>query len=196
MIGTRFLKSLRKSKRGVTVVEFGVVAPVLVMTLLGIFDLGHRAYLNSVLYGAVQKAGRDTSLETAAAQQVAIKAKIADQISPVLLGSVLTVTTTHTKSFTAVASGEPFTDANANGTRDALECFDDENGNGLYDTNAATSGLGGTDDVVTFRAVVTFNHIFPFPSMIGLPSNDQLVATTVIRNQPYSDAATIAQVCT
>ncbi len=186
---------VRRDKRAVTVTEFALIAPALLMTLLGIFDMSHRAYLNSVLYGAVQKAGRDSSLESAAAQQAAIKTKIEDQVRPVLLGSTLTITTKHTKSFAAVASGEPFTDTNANGARDAGECFDDENGNGSYDSSAEITGLGGTDDAVKFKAVISYNHIFPFPTLLGMPSSDQLIATTIIRNQPYGDSATIAQVC-
>jgi Flp pilus assembly protein TadG len=189
-------KKIRSNRDGLAITEFALIAPVLFMALLGIFDMGHRAYLNSVLYGAVQKAGRDSSLETGLAQQAAIKAKIEAQITPILLGSTVVITRVATKSFTAVAAGEPFTDGNGNGTRDAPECFDDENGDGVWNAVAGTTGLGGTDDVVTYKATVNFAHIFPFPSLIGASSNDRIVATTVLRNQPYGDDTAIRRICT
>ena len=46
---------LRSDKRGATAIEFGVVAPVLILTLLGLSDLGYRVYAQSILDGAMQK---------------------------------------------------------------------------------------------------------------------------------------------
>jgi Flp pilus assembly protein TadG len=176
--------------------EFALVSPFLFTVLLGIFDLGHRTYLNSVLYGAVQKAGRDSTLETAPAQAAAIKARIEDQVRPILLGSTVNITRIVTRSFTSAVGGEPFTDGNGNGTRQTGECFDDENGNGTWDSSTGAAGMGGTDDVVTLTATINYSHIFPFPSWIGGSNSDTLTAKTVLRNQPFGDAGIIARVCT
>ncbi len=189
--------SIFKNKNGATLMEFALVAPPLILTLMGIFDLGHRTYLNSVLYGAMQKAGRDSSLETGGAQLTAIDNKVRDAVSPVLLGSTFQpIIRRATKSFAAAQSGEPFTDINANGLRDALECFDDENGNGTWDSTAGTTGLGGTDDVITYQARINFQHVFPMPGLLGWPATDTLTATTVLRNQPYGERSEPTRVCT
>ncbi len=191
------MHSLFGNKRGATLMEFAMVAPPLILTLMGIFDLGHRTYLNSVLYGAMQKAGRDSSLETGAAQLIAIDNKVRDSVSPVLLGSTFQpMIRRATKSFTAVQSGEPFTDGNANGLRDAGECFDDENSNGAWDSSAGANGLGASDDVITYKARITFSHVFPMPGLLGWPANDTLTATTVLRNQPYGERSEPARICT
>ena len=57
------LDKLRSDKNGATIVEFAMVSPVLLLVLMGIFDLAFNLYLDAVLQGAMQKAGRDGSIE-------------------------------------------------------------------------------------------------------------------------------------
>jgi Flp pilus assembly protein TadG len=54
-----------------------------------------------------------------------------------------TITTQTFTSFSAVANGEPYTDANLNGVWDAGESFSDTNCNGVRDGPGAASGGGG-----------------------------------------------------
>ena len=176
--------------------EFTLVAPLLIVTLMALFDIGHTMYLRSVLYGAMQKAGRDNTLESGPAQMAAIDLRVRNAIAPVLTGGTLTVTRQATQSFTAAGGAEPLTDGNSNSTRDAGECFDDENGNGSWDSTAGVSGLGGTDDVVTYQAVVVLNHIFPMPGLLGWAPTQTLTASTVLRNQPYGDDSIPPSICT
>ena len=42
---------LRRDERGVTVVEFALLAPVLLVTLLGMFDMGYTMYAQTLLQG-------------------------------------------------------------------------------------------------------------------------------------------------
>jgi Flp pilus assembly protein TadG len=184
------------NRKGATALEFALIAPVMFMALMAIFDLGHGFYLRSVLYGAMQKAARDNTLETGSAQMAAIDNRVRNAVMPILTGGTLIVSRTATKSFTAAGGAEPFTDANANATRDAGECFDDENGNGSWDATAGSAGLGGTDSVVTYTATVAFNHLFPTPSLLGWAPVQTIKTVTVLRNQPYGDASPPTSICT
>lgn len=184
-----------RNRKGATALEFALVAPVMLMTIMAIFDLGHGFYLRSVLYGSMQKAARDNTLESGSAQMAAIDLKVRDAIMPILTGGSLNIDRTSTQSFTAAGGAEPFTDGNANNTRDPGECFDDENGNGAWDSTAGAAGLGGTDSVVTYTGTVSFNHIFPMPSLLGWAPVQTVKATTVLRNQPYGTSAPPASIC-
>ena len=50
-----FLAGLGGDRRGVTAVEFALIAPALMLILLGVFDAGYNLYAASVLNGATQK---------------------------------------------------------------------------------------------------------------------------------------------
>src|SRR3546814_3699813 len=49
---------------GNTIVEFAFVGPVLVLLLMGTLDVGHTLYMQAVLQGVMQKAARDSALES------------------------------------------------------------------------------------------------------------------------------------
>ena len=57
-------KRFAADTRGLTIIEFAIIAPTLLVLMMGTFDLGFRAYATSVLQGEVQKAARDATLET------------------------------------------------------------------------------------------------------------------------------------
>ena len=48
----------------------------------------------------------------------------------------------------AIGSGEPFVDANANGKWDTGENYTDSNSNGKYDSDIGATGYGGSGDVI------------------------------------------------
>src|SRR3546814_7855992 len=52
---------------GNTIVEFAFVGPVLVLLLMGTLDVGHTLYMQAVLQGVMQKAARDSALESGSA---------------------------------------------------------------------------------------------------------------------------------
>ena len=60
-----FRRSLAADAQGATVVEFAIVAPVLVLILMFLFDMGYYLYARAILGGEVQAAGRASALETA-----------------------------------------------------------------------------------------------------------------------------------
>src|SRR3546814_10575732 len=69
-------------QRGTAITEFGLIAPVFLLLMLGALDLAHTLYMQGVLQGVVQKAARDSTLESAQEEttQLAINQKIEDQV--------------------------------------------------------------------------------------------------------------------
>jgi Flp pilus assembly protein TadG len=68
MMGRRIwrrARQLRQDERGATIVEFALVAPVLLLSIMGICDIGYNIYTQALLRGAIQKAARDSTIEGA-----------------------------------------------------------------------------------------------------------------------------------
>ena len=197
MIAATF-KRWRRDDRGSAIVEFALVAPVLFTVIMAGMDLGYRGFINSTLQGAVQKAARDATLETGASQLTAIDTKVRNIVKPVVDNGTFTFNRRYHAGFTTAAQAESFTDTNANGIRNAGECFQDENGNLNWDADAGRSGLGGSRDVVVYTASVSYPRLFPMFGLLGWPSTQVVTATTVLRNQPFGAQATniVQVICT
>lgn len=62
---SRSLRHLRRDQAGATIVEFAFVLPVMVLLLMGLGEILYQEYAQSVLTGALQKAGRDSTIQSA-----------------------------------------------------------------------------------------------------------------------------------
>jgi len=180
--------SARRDDAGATIVEFGLILPVMVLLIMGAFDVGHTLYATTTLQGAVQKATRDSSLETASlAQQAIIDARVTQQVKFLAANANITITRRNYRSFTAATQVmEQFTDSNNNGICDNNEPYDDDNRNGTRD-QAGTSGQGSAKDSVLYTVVATYPRMFPLARMIGLAPTTTVRASTILNNQPYGD---------
>ena len=54
------LRSTLRDEEGASLVEFALIAPTLLVLLLGAFDLCYNVYGNTMLQGAIQEAARDS----------------------------------------------------------------------------------------------------------------------------------------
>lgn len=183
------LRRLASDRRGVALTEFAMVAPVLALMLMGLFDLCHRHYVNAILAGTLQQAGRKSTLETGAASTSTIDAAIEAAVDKVAPNATYASVRRNYHSFSDVNRPEDYTDANSNNRYDVGECFEDSNGNGVWDADMARSGQGGADDVVAYTVTVTYPRLFPMWSLFGEP-NQSISATTILRNQPYATQGT------
>jgi Flp pilus assembly protein TadG len=192
------LKRLRGDRQGVTIVEFAFIGPTLLLMLMGFFDLGHRSYVSAILAGELQKAGRDSTLETGSTSAAALDLRIKNQVSNIVKDGTYTFTRKAYSSFTRTGQAENFTDGNSNGVRNPGECFQDENGNGTYDTDIGQNGQGTSDDIVQYSVSVTYQRLFPMHGMLGWSQTETVSASTVLRNQPYGTQQTfpIVVICT
>jgi Flp pilus assembly pilin Flp len=186
-------------QNGATLVEFGFVAPVLIVLVMGIFDMAHTQYTNAMINGALQKAGRDLTLEGAGIQEAAIDALVRQQVMAV---APRTATVTFEKlshmDFRDIGESEEFDDINNDGICNNGELFVDANRNGQWDANRGRAGIGGARDAVVYTAVVTYPRLFPMFGLVGMPDTVTLRASTVLRNQPFDeqDRSTTTGNCT
>jgi hypothetical protein len=196
------MRALRKrlggDSRGTAMLEFALVAPALLVFMIASFDLAWRAYATATLQGAMQKAARDSGLETGRATTTQIDNKVKAIVYPVLNNATFVFDRKNHATFERAGQPEKFTDTNANGTRDDGECFEDGNANTQWDRVGGQSGQGGARDITVYKVTMTYPRIMPMYGLLGWGANQEVSATTVLRNQPYAAQATrpVTVICT
>jgi Flp pilus assembly protein TadG len=195
MIG-RFAR-LARATSGSVVAEFAIVLPTALLLVLGFGDLAYQGYMQSTLTGAVQKAGRDSTIQGAANNTDAIDQKVKNAILALAPKATFVSTRENYDNYSEIGP-EPFTDTNGNGVRDKGECFSDVNGNGQWDADPGTSGQGGANDVTVYKMTVTYPRLFPFAWLIGWSASQTISSSTILKNQPYATqtVTTVQTVCT
>lgn len=179
---------LRASERGVTVVEFGLLAPVFFTFLIGAFDIGYTMYMKSVLQGAVQKAARDSGLETGPAALDVIDEDVREVVKMVAINSDITTERRSYYEFADIDRGETLVfDANGNGDCNLNDRFQDENDNNVWDEELGDDGIGGPKDVVLYTVHVDYRPLFPLWKFLGMSPDRRISVKTVLQNQPYGD---------
>lgn len=202
------IQRLAGDRRGATLLEFALVTPVMLITIMGLGDVLYQEYAQSILNGAIQKAARDSAIEGGATTTNAIDAKVIALMLPIIKNLTNTCTPSGTTAtwcstrksydtFSEVAP-EPFTDTNGNGIRDAGECFTDENGNGTWDADPGLAGQGGASAVTLYTMSITYPRIFPVAGLLKWPTTQTVTATTLLKNQPYASQTvnTNVTICT
>jgi Flp pilus assembly pilin Flp len=192
----RPLPLIAGDRRGATIVEFAIVAPVMALLLLGGFDTAHTLYMRAVLQGIVQKTARDSGLETAvtAEAQTAIDNKVRAQASAIANNATITITRRFYRTFSqaAAARAESFTDTDHDGTCDHGEPYVDANNNSNWDADGGDSGQGSAKDRTVYTVSLSYPRFFPLYRIIGGSNVTKLSASTVLENQPYSDQGSYA----
>jgi Flp pilus assembly protein TadG len=176
---------LLRDEAGATIVEFGMVAPILMLAVMGVFDMAHNIYTSAIMQGAIQKNARDASIEGAVSITATLDARVTAAVRQVMPQANLTFDRKSYSSFTDVKQPEDFTDVDGDGSCDNNEPFEDANGNGTYDTDRGIAGLGGARDAVLYTVTVTYPRAFPLASFAGMPNQVTFTTQTVLRNQPY-----------
>lgn len=177
------LRHGRDNREGVSTVEFALASPVLIMLLLGVYDIGHMAYLSAVLHGSVQEVARGATIE--GADTAAADSHVASIVAHVAPGAVVTTSRTSYYDFADIGRPESWNDKNGNGTCDDSETYVDENRNAQWDADVGESGNGGSGDVILYTATVNYKPLFPVPFLTEADSTRTLNATAVKKNQPY-----------
>jgi len=190
---TRLLGHLTGDERGSPAAEFVLVLPAALLVMLGLGDLTYQAYLESVLTGAVQKAGRDSTIQ--GSNTSTLDQNVMTVVKAVAPKATFASSRTNYDNYTAVAP-EPFTDSNNNGVHDTHECFSDVNGNGAWDTDPGSTGQGGASDVTVYKMTITYTRLFP-AWLVGWSSTETVSASTYLKNQPYAtqNTATVRTIC-
>lgn len=183
MASHRLWRRLHSDRRGAAVVEFALIAPALLMTVFGLFDLGYNIYTAELLEGAIQKAARNSGIESA--NSATLDGRVAAQVKNIAPRATLTFKRTSYASFSDIGRPEDFTDVNGDGHCNNGEPFEDANANGAWDADQGKSGQGGSRDAVLYEVQVTYPRPFPVMAIFGMSPNYSLTSRTVLRNQPY-----------
>jgi Flp pilus assembly protein TadG len=198
----RIASAALRDQRAISTVEFALVAPVLLLMIMGFFDLAHREYGTAVLQGALQKAARDSTLETADATTIPkIETAVKTQVTKVLgKGAAFDppVRLSYT-DFAGIGKPETYVDkVPKNNKYDVGECYFDVNGNAKWDADLGKAGNGGAQDAVILKMTVKYPRLFPMAGLLGWSPTQAITASTVLRNQPYGGQTppTSTQICT
>lgn len=188
IISKAFFRRLRSDEEGATLTEFGFVAPILILMIMGIFDMAHSQYTSALVNGAMQQAARDLTLETAGSQQSSIDQRVIDAVADVTPDTAtVTLEKLSHYDFSDIGEAEEFADDDGDGICNNNEVFVDVNENGQWDADRGQTGIGGARDAVLYTAVVTYPRLFPMYGLANMPQNVTLRASTVLRNQPYDE---------
>lgn len=180
----RCLPALREDARGSAVIEFAVAAPVLLVLLIGIYDMGHTAYLKAVLSGALETASRSDGIE--ASDNARADSYVRSIISRIAPDATVTFKRMSYYDFADLKRAEKWTDRNANGKCDNGEPYTDENRSGKWEADVGSASNGGANDVVMYTATVSYKPVFVVPFIDGAGNQRTLVASSVRKNQPYA----------
>lgn len=185
MSGGQTVHQLGRNADGATAVEFALISPLLVVVLMGLFDMGYTLYADVMLQGSLQEAARLSTVEGASSSLASIDAAVEEQVVRVVPGADLTFTRKAYSNFSDVGTAEDYTDTNGNGACDAGEPYEDANGNGAWDRDRGVAGLGGARDAVLYKVAMSYRRPFPMASLLGFSDVVSAEASTVLRNQPY-----------
>lgn len=177
-----------RDQRGATIVEFAIIIPVLITLLAMSLELAYRTYLGAVIQGALLEAARSASvgnktgpeIDTVVKNRVAVLSNAAN---------VKSIDKQSSFNFSNVGKPEKITsDTDPIGVYNATDCYEDANNNSVYDRTQNT-GLGTADDIVRYTVTVEYPNIMPVNKLVGWGTKQTIIASTVLRNQPFTGRA-------
>lgn len=182
----QFLGQLAGDRNGATIVEFALITPALLLTLMGLFDMAHNMYTAQMLNGAIQQAARNSTIEGSQSREAALNAIVTRAVKAISPGATVQFSRTAYRDFTSVGRPEDWSDINNDGNCTGGEPFEDANGNGSWDRNPGSTGFGGARDAVLYTVTINYPRLFPVAKLIpGQSSQMQMQSATVLRNQPF-----------
>ena len=184
----RHFRRIRRDSEGSVAIEFGFTAPFLVAMIVGIIEFSMILFVNSLLEGSLRDAARFATTGTVPVGMTIEEAMVA-KIDAATMG-LLDIDASHVTSLSYSSVGdvgepEPYDDDNpANGQYDVGESFTDVNGNGVWDPDQGTPGVGGACDVVVYRVQTTW------PMLVGLLASSvgtelNVGGSAAVRNEPF-----------
>ena len=179
------IRRLGRDESGVTIVEFAMILPALCVLLLGIFELGYRSYVASVVQGALHEAERMATI--GGVSMTTIDNHVRQRLSNFASQGTVTTATSSYYDFAGVSMPEKITQDTAPiGSYNAGDCYEDANNNSAYDLDRGRAGMGNADDIVRYQVSITFPRIVPIGAFLGWSTHQTITSNTVLRNQPYA----------
>lgn len=190
------LRTLLADRRGISAVEFAILAPVMILLTTATIEAAHLMMVRMTLEGAVGEAARTSMVSLHISEEdrdVSMRAMIGRRMASFQAheGKSLSIATTVYRDFGS-SHPEGYQDLNGNGRYDPPggsapgEPFDDRNRNGTRDVAAPVEGkLGGPGDVVSYTASYPAALYFGFLTpLFGAEEGFLVTASAVLRNEP------------
>ncbi len=186
----RDLGRLRRNREGAAAAEFALIAPMVVLVIVGIAEIGTTLFVGALMEGAVREASRYGITGQGGAGRMQTVRDIIDDTTLGLVDiDVADISTKIYNDFDSIGHGEPYTDDSpANGAFDPGEAFVDVNGNGQWDTDQGKDGVGDPGEVVVY------NIAYDLPLLTGMLTQHfgsagliKVKSRIAVRNEPFHD---------
>ncbi len=179
-----------RSQEGALAIEFAVLAPVLIILLMGIVEFGLIMFANTVLEGATSmgaRIGKSGTGGTGGTREQYIRNQIKTLSGGLLDPNNVVITTQPYPTYSTSGSppAEPCITPTCGGGTAGVD-YTDLNGNGVYDLVRSDAGLGG--DVVVYRSTYNWPLKTPLIAQIIGHGGDNIfpiTAVTTVRNEPF-----------
>jgi Flp pilus assembly pilin Flp len=183
------LRGLWRDERGVTAIEYAVIAPVMMLLVFGIIEFAMIMAVHNTMEGATavsSRLGKTGYTGSGLTRQQTILNAVNARASALLDPAKLTVTSKFYKQYDQINDPEPFIDANGNSSFDVGETFTDINGNAQWDADMASSGYGSAGDIVVYTVSYPWSLMTPIMrELIGVNGNYTITTRAVVKNEPY-----------
>lgn len=192
--GFRRVLDFWRDLRGVSAVEFAIMAPVLIMTVTGILEVSMMLAVSSLIEGGLRDAARygiTGYVPAGSTREEEIKKIIGEATIGLVDMTKAEITTLVYPSFGDIGQPEPWDDQNSNGVYDIGEPFTDINSNGQWDPDMGAAGLGGPGEIVLYKIKYDLGLMTPLlaPIMGGADGKVTLRASIAVRNEPYPETS-------
>ncbi len=148
-----------------------------------------------MLQGAVSGAARDATLEGNAGNQTALDNAVKAQVLNVFKDATLEFKRKAYESFDRIGDPEVMVDSGNGILGDKGDYFEDLNNNRSCDDDVGTDGNGGAEDVVLYTVKMKYDRAcFRSGRCWASRRETTLVATAVLRNQPYGANTSTSQI--
>ena len=171
---------------GTAAVQFALVAPMLLLLIIGSFEIAMLLLVSGMVESSVLAASRygvTGYTEEGVSRVDRIRELIGERTFGLVDLDTAVIQTLVYPSFADIGQPEPFTDANHNGVHDSGESFSDINGNGHWDPDMGKAGMGGPGDIVLYDVEYATTAITHLLQPIFGPIVHR--AAVAVRNEPY-----------
>ncbi|MDX6751634.1 TadE/TadG family type IV pilus assembly protein [Geminicoccaceae bacterium 1502E] len=178
-------------RRGVAAVDFALVAPALLLLLVGFFELALLFTGNVLLQAGASNAARAGILGSSppgVSREQLIRLTVGEATGSLLDPARLEIDTLVYPSFDSIGRPETWIDLDGNGRHDPLEPFQDANGNGKWDADMGRTGAGGASEVVLYRISYDWRPIVPMVGALVPGGTLTLRTSLAVRNEPFEAA--------
>jgi Flp pilus assembly pilin Flp len=184
---------LARNQSGATAVEFAIIFPLFITSILGAFQLGYIGWAQNRLENAVRQGARvgiTGTTKNGKTRQEMIEAEVDVSMQTVskVSGEPIIYNSRAYPTFATLNNpGEPFDDDNHNGVCDKGEYYYDYDDNkSRTTTDISQAGAGGAGDVVRYEITYPLDLFVPIVNQFfGTENRLDLTARTVVRNELF-----------